>query len=270
MVDSANYIYFFNDLLFAIEDLYGGKIPSEIEKKEKELFWNVSLHFKTKMVVPLDSDFVLFNLNQNLFHIKNKNYDLAIILGSKGKSLLNKISSSLHIKNKMLLTIKRYFIDEKLDDLKTEFLLNHEEISELKNFLKEKDDLNILIIDDIIFSGGTIKTAKEMLGITSENFDIITMIAFKDSIENSEDRIYSGIYINDISWPNAETDLWCFRDFIEMDAVPIKNRESTSFLQQKNFSKKFIFGEQYDKVLHMTETFIKEIGLHERNNLWKI
>lgn len=259
MNEIAKCVYFFDDLRFALEEVFDGKVPKELVEKEKLLFWSMSSCFVSENVIPLESNFVLYNLKQNLRALKHKQYDLAILLGKKGEALLKTIADDLCISNKCVLSIKRYFIDETLEDMAIDFQVDKNEIENIRNILKNKVDAKILFIDDIVFSGGTLNRAKETLNITSNKVDVITMVAFEEAIRENVNNIYSGIYINDATWPNASTDLWCLRDLIEIDAVPIKNGNATSFLQQKEFAQKYIFGALYGKVVEMVEAFVKEM-----------
>lgn len=259
MTKAAKCIYFFNDMMFALEDMFTGKIPEELKQEELKLFWNMTERFVSDKVVPLESDLVMFNLKQNIQALQNKEYDLAVILGQKGNTLFNKIYSDIHVRNKKLLTIKRYFKNETLNDMEMDFTTNHKEAEEIKHFLNESKGLEILFIDDIVFSGGTIKKAKEILDIRSQEVDIITMIALEEAMRVKENHTYAGIYINDNAWPAAQSDLWCFRDLIEDDAVPLRNGKAASFLYQEEFSRQFMFGKHHEAVVRMTELFMEQI-----------
>ncbi len=86
----------------------------------------------------------------------------------------------------------------------------------------------------------------DLLNLHNVDLSLAVLVSFKD-ISNRVSKIYSGYYIDKYTWPNDDAELWCFKDFVEKKSLKIKDRESISFIDDRQFCEQQVFGNNYLK-----------------------
>jgi len=251
---TAEQIYFLNDMPLAYKEKYGEEPEAETKKIINEIFNEISTLFVSKYITNISYEFVEDNLTKKIKGNMKDYYDLVITLGGKGQTLFDCVKKKIRYIEHEKVKLKRCLLEKKLDEMKMGFIYDDEKIKNIKNKISKIKEPKILIVDDIIFSGNSITKAKEILDI-KWNVDIITLLTFENILKDKNNNVYAGMYIKSGVWPDENQDLWCLRDLVEDDAVFFADGESTSFMGQKEFSKEYMFGDNYEKA----NTLVKKL-----------
>lgn len=233
-------IYYFND----IEMIH--------QSGSKELMRYVSelTHcFMSEKIIVLHFQEVLKQLKRQL---KGTRFDLVLCIGNKGKKILEKIEQDITFDKCVTVNIKRVFKTKFTEGFECEYIydINQDHI----NIMNEG---NVLIIDDILYSGQTIDKVIHMLNIEDCNIAIASLISFKDYVAEKEYEFYHGYYVDKYTWPNDDAELWCLMDFVEETSLNLKDQKAMSIIDDEQYCKETIFGSKYAKAKEVVENIRK-------------
>lgn len=229
-----NTIYFFNDV---IEELYDYENVIDVNPFIRAYNQMTNL-FISNEVIQLDYFEAIENLKSILS--TDRFYDWVILIGYKGARLFNYINRHVKFNRVEIFNINRIFFSNLSYGFECDYIY-----STAKN-ININSTANVLIVDDILYTGNTLRKVMEVLRIDPHKADVASLISFKDSI-NLFSQVYSGYSIDNFTWPIENVELWCFRDFIEEYSLRMKDNINVSFIDDELFCTKQIFGNNYGK-----------------------
>lgn len=251
--DAPQIIYFFNDITLDqmnhIEDISQEHLSAIIEQS----YIQISELFISNTVVNLEYNQLVQHLISSLENDISY-YSHVILVGNKGADLFERIKKYIKYDKLVLININRVFLTDLSDGFECEY--NYDVSSNINT-----TDNRILIVDDIVYTGETIKKVIDLLKLGNKNLTVASLIVFKDFVD-SVSSIHSGYYIDKYSWPIDNVELWCFKDFIEKRSLNIKGKQSSSFIDDKFFCEKYVFGEHYDCAKSIVEKTRYELANH--------
>lgn len=223
-------IYFFND-----SQAYGNKYNNLIQKDN--LVSDLAKQFKSSKVVTLDYDDLCQKINCSIS--KEITYDAVVMIGEKGKILFDQIKRNLRYRDLYQIDVKRIFSSDFSEGFDCKYNVKQIPQISFKQYNK------ILIVDDIVYTGGTIRALVNSYNLDINRCLIVTLIKFKDFNEPIEQ--FCGYVVDEYTWPNGDSELWCLWDFIEKDSCPNMSKKYQTLIDNEKFCRNQVFGENYLK-----------------------